>query len=378
MLPDLSVAKQKLLEVLLGLRLSVVGLRVAWHNPQLRSKQKRSTISLILILLLVYILVLLWFLPVHFVLWLLSLGSLVDATTISAMQDSLSATALLRALVWFLPLTVLYIFRTFLGFEDEFFGVLSDVNPELSSFLRAQRPRSLTTQLAKFARRTAIVVSISLALRLGRLIPYVGAWVPALWLVERCRSLVLHSQLAGTGMRFALVGAVFVLGFVPLGEWLSMTCLQLSLASTALSRELLEPYFTRIRRDVDHRAFLAKHYCVLLGFGVPYVLLFSIPIAGLLCAWFANGAAASLLSDLIAMDAPASAQLRYLKRHPSHQLQTEHDGTHHPHPDYEHQNQQPHFNQHHKTQEIHPTAPPSLLRQHSEGGDDGSDRVPHL
>jgi hypothetical protein len=188
-----------------GVQLAGTGLKQSWNNPACGRHQSRQTMRLIVILLIIYIALLLWcgppprfypsshlrrqlpcltvcclsvhgaccaavlcrLLPVQIVLWVCSKIHLFDQTTVESIRQSVSATSLLRALLWFLPLTVLFILRTFLGFEDLFFAVLRDVNPKLHDLLIARQPKSWKVALWKFIKRTAVVCGLSIALQLG-------------------------------------------------------------------------------------------------------------------------------------------------------------------------------------------------------------------
>ncbi len=136
-----------------------------------------------------------------------------DQATLEYIRHSISATTLLRALVWFLPLGVLYILRTFLGFESQFFAVLRDTNPKLFEKLESRQPRSWTIALGKFIKRTAKVCAISATIQLLRLLPVIGRWVPALWFLQTCWTLLRTSQFLG--VKIALVLAVGVFGLIP-------------------------------------------------------------------------------------------------------------------------------------------------------------------
>jgi hypothetical protein len=119
----------------------------------------------------------------------------------------------LRALLWFLPLGVLYLLRSFLGFEGLFFAVLREVNPKLHEKLETRAPRAWTVALCKFVRRTAWVCALSLLIQVLRQLPVIGRWVPAAWFLQQC--LVLLRQSEVLGVKIAALLFVGICGLVP-------------------------------------------------------------------------------------------------------------------------------------------------------------------
>ncbi len=92
----------------------------------------------------------------------------------------------------------------------------------------------------------------------------------------------------------------------------------------ALARELLEPYFTRTIIASDPRRFMIRHGWTLLGFSLPFVLIFAIPVLGLFFAGYANGAAAVVLSDLWFADRRNGVELDTDRRPSLDKLDTHH------------------------------------------------------
>ncbi len=126
---------------------------------------------------------------------------------------SISATTLLRALLWFMPLGVLYILRSFLGFEGLFFAVLRDVNPKLHEKLETRAPRAWTVALCKFLRRTAWVCALSVLIQVLRQLPVIGHWVPAVWWLQQFLVLLRTSEVLG--LKLAALLFVGICGLVP-------------------------------------------------------------------------------------------------------------------------------------------------------------------
>jgi len=290
-------------QLMMGVKSAFVGIWIAWNNHEVRRTQNRSTGSLLAILFLIYVILLLWFLPVYVILNASVYFNLVDDSTVSLIHQKISPTSLLRALLWFIPLTVLYILRTVLGFERLFFVVLKEVDEEEYDRLFQRKVHPFTRELWIFLKRTAIVLFLTLFVQLGRFLPVIGRYMPAVYFLKVSRVLFRHSRYVGIKMIAVLAFLIFgVFGFIPQGEKIGVTLLNLQVASTALSRELLDPFYIRTINKRETIEFQERYGWILIGFGLPFVLLFSIPIVGLFFAGFATGAAANLYSNLIALN----------------------------------------------------------------------------
>jgi uncharacterized protein involved in cysteine biosynthesis len=81
--------------------------------------------------------------------------------------------------------------------------------------------------------------------------------------------------------------------------------LQLLLSARMLSGELLDPYLSmRNMRWDAQRTYLQSHRPALVGFGIPWALIFAVPLVGALVFGLAQAAAAVLVADVLEPDEP--------------------------------------------------------------------------
>lgn len=104
----------------------------------------------------------------------------------------------------------------------------------------------------------------------------------------------------------------FAISFVPVVGPVLGTCLQLYVSALTLGWELLDPYFDKVGLTYGpQRAFVSRHRTGILGFGLPYAMVFAIPLVGPLCFGLAQAAAAMLVVDVLEPNEPrASATTR--------------------------------------------------------------------
>lgn len=132
----------------------------------------------------------------------------------------------------------------------------------------ASAAESVTLFLYRFARRSAL----SLAVFAASYLPYVGRLVlPAasFWTFNRAVGLGPASVIFGGGV------------FLP-RRWL-VVFLQSYFASRGLVRELLEPYFARIKFTAEEkRKWFRSREGLLFGFGIGFYVLLRVPLLGVL------------------------------------------------------------------------------------------------
>ncbi|MEZ4448438.1 MAG: EI24 domain-containing protein [Nannocystaceae bacterium] len=98
----------------------------------------------------------------------------------------------------------------------------------------------------------------------------------------------------------AWTALAFALTLVPVIGAILGPIVQLGSSSRILTWELLDPVFDR--RDMDlgaQRSYLARHRASVLGFGLPYALMMSIPLVGPMLFGLAQAAAASLYVEVL-------------------------------------------------------------------------------
>jgi len=97
---------------------------------------------------------------------------------------------------------------------------------------------------------------------------------------------------------------VFAFSLVPVIGAVIGPPLQLVLSARMLAGELLDPYLSmRSMRWEAQRSYLKSHRSALIGFGLPWSLVFAIPLVGALVFALAQAAAAVLVADVLEPDA---------------------------------------------------------------------------
>lgn len=231
-----------------GVRLAMRGLRLALDNPAVR----RIYLRLALVLMFTSIVLVA---GLTYAIW--ALIPVPDSAWWMALVWTLrvAGTALTLMAAPMLALFIVNIVFPFLG-EEVFLAGLRAVDPARADELAAAEGAGFAASTANSVRRLLYFVGVTLLLFMLALVPVLGA----------------------------------VLG--PLA--------QLWFGARMLSWELLDPYFDR--RGLDHagqRATMRAHRRAMFGFGVPWTLLFAIPIVGPLGFGLAQAAAALLVTDVL-------------------------------------------------------------------------------
>lgn len=157
--------------------------------------------------------------------------------------------------------------------------------------LYARNSSHSTQRFSKFARRTLKRLILGLVLYLLSLMPVIGRFVfPAAGFYSLYRALSEDLMLA------ALVGG---LGLLLFPKRTYVILVQGWLSSRALTRELLDPYFTRIAfSDSQKREWFHEREAVLLGFGLAFYLAVRLPLFGPLIYGIATASAAFLITKV--------------------------------------------------------------------------------
>ncbi|TKA54072.1 hypothetical protein B0A49_09668 [Cryomyces minteri] len=162
--------------------------------------------------------------------------------------------------------------------------------------------------LIRFGRRAGI----SLAVYLLSYVPYVGRFVlPA-------ASFYTFNKAVGPKPAAVIFGSAI---FLP--KRYLVIFLQSYFSSRSLMRELLEPYFSRIRYTKDQkRMWFRDREGVLFGFGVGFYLFVKIPLLGVLIYGIAEASTAYLITKITDPPPPpaewkdyAESQVRWKNKH---------------------------------------------------------------
>lgn len=97
----------------------------------------------------------------------------------------------------------------------------------------------------------------------------------------------------------------FALSFIPVVGVVLGPAVGLVLTARQLGWELLDPYFNRLGMKMDpQRDLVRRHRSAIIGFGLPFAVLFAVPFVGPLCFAWAQAAAARLVIDVIEAPGP--------------------------------------------------------------------------
>lgn len=124
--------------------------------------------------------------------------------------------------------------------------------------------------------------------------------------LDTVSSIVLSLFRLGVLLGFNLFA--FALSFIPVVGVVIGPVTGLLLTARQLGWELLDPYFVKLGMRMDaQRAVVRAHRGAIIGFGLPFALLFAVPVLGPLCFAWAQAAAARLVVDVIEATPPATA-----------------------------------------------------------------------
>jgi uncharacterized protein involved in cysteine biosynthesis len=107
---------------------------------------------------------------------------------------------------------------------------------------------------------------------------------------------------------FVVLGLVsFAVFFVPVVGQVAGPAMGLYFSSRTVAWELLDPYFALTNRGYEEQvAVIGRHHGAVVGFGLPFALIFAVPLLGPLVFVLAQASAATLVSEVLDAD-PASA-----------------------------------------------------------------------
>eukprot|EP00732_Lithocolla_globosa_P004343 Lithocolla_globosa_v1_NODE_3969_length_1541_cov_9.732840.p1 type:complete len:293 gc:universal NODE_3969_length_1541_cov_9.732840:28-906(+) len=175
---------------------------------------------------------------------------------------------------------------------------LHAVDPTFAEELYAIVPRSMGEELTLFAKRTGKLLASYAVVWMLSMLPVVGPFIPPL------AELYLLSMSVG----LPLAVSISLLSFLPFLHVYSLQILKFWGVCRSLSRELLEPYFCRVRFSaVEKRAFFLEHGLKLVGFTLPYVVALNIPLVGPVVFAFAQAGIAPVL--VASAQLPTSSQV---------------------------------------------------------------------
>lgn len=273
-------------QFLFGLQLSVKGCICALGATQVWVKHKQCYTVLLSIILCLYLVCFLLYIPFFIMVYIASF--LIDVNQYLGDTTFQNQSWLLFSSVsFYIPLVIVFVTQYLLpSFSDDvFFAALNTLEPQKSQNYQ------LTTSIGFWSiwwlriRRFLRLSTWSFVAYLLSLIPYVG------WMVFPVAQFYLISKIFGK--RSAGVISIVLL-IVPSLHPLSWPLLRILLGARALAIEVLEPYFSRF--GYEKIKLVEKHHQpILLGFAVPFLVLMSVPILGPLFYGLVQASAAVLL-----------------------------------------------------------------------------------
>jgi len=272
------VSRKRINSIFYGLKIAYRGFQSARKRPQIWAKQRRSIVTFIATIVIVYIVVFILCFPIQIWLWILSfLFNLEDVV------ESLSPITVFSHILWFIPYVALFVLRYVQSPDVYFFAELEALDPKLSKELQEKERISFIESLKSWLRMCVRMLTLESAVFLLSLIPFFGRFVVPLawfWSINK-----LGTSLA------TIVSFLFL---IPGCETIGLQLLTLHVTSTAIASELLDPYLSRIEDRKAAYQIRKAHSELFLGFGFPFAALFTVPIIGLFCWGIAHGAAAML------------------------------------------------------------------------------------
>jgi hypothetical protein len=314
--------------LLRGAALLRAGLADAWRSAAVRAVQRSSLLATTAALASAYAGALLLLLPLRLVLALATSLAALAPTSLGAhemllaLDDRLSARAVLLALLWLVPVVALAALRALAPNTADriFFLALEARHADLARAIQ-QRPLRPAPPCCRAAAHTLRVVAASLSLSLLAPLPLVG------WLVAPAHLSLLLWRGRGRGAARAIAALWLAAALAPawsrLGE-LVVWLLQLRLAARAVAQELLRPLLARRAQgggeegedvrdkeeeeeeEAERVLWRSDREWLTLGFCAPAALALATPLVGL-AAWPLLQAAAARLAQHL--EAPPRSEL---------------------------------------------------------------------
>jgi len=274
-----------------GVELCLKGCWASLTSRKVRDEHRKCFTILLAIIVCMYIVGFLFYLPIYVTLYLLSF--FIEAEKwIGDGTLRYQATMIFSALSFYIPLVTVFVTQYLIPnfSEDLFFATFSTLQPVRSEKLR-------TFPLVSFWSALWLRVKRFLRLSVFSALTYCLSYLPFLgWMVFPLAQFFMVAKVFGykTSAAFSL----FLL-YPPLQAY-SFSLLSILFGARALAIETLDPYFSRYGYD-KIKIVEKTHQPELIGFAVPFLFLLSIPIAGPLF-WGLVQASAGLLAAQVTQE----------------------------------------------------------------------------
>eukprot|EP00005_Dracoamoeba_jomungandri_P010150 CAMPEP_0174269574 /NCGR_PEP_ID=MMETSP0439-20130205/41531_1 /TAXON_ID=0 /ORGANISM="Stereomyxa ramosa, Strain Chinc5" /LENGTH=346 /DNA_ID=CAMNT_0015358425 /DNA_START=9 /DNA_END=1049 /DNA_ORIENTATION=+ len=275
----------------LGLQSAFRGCYTAIRNPQFRHLMANSVGVLLTTVVSIFLLSLMFYIPWRILLWFTSLIFTIEKPGFIEGVIGLffSCCTIVPTLgLGFLKLTS----GSMSTFTDRvFFIVLKELDTEVYDKLAKKPVVDFKTYMKIYLRRMGRVLILGFGVWIWYHIPILG------YLAMPFAQFKLSERTFGTPMAIllAVVSLVGALLGNPYSHWVA-TEISLLVSCISLSREVMEPYFSRLD---DYRVGPAKlrkkYFKMMIGFAIPFTLLLSIPIIGIVFWGLIQASAAALV-----------------------------------------------------------------------------------
>ncbi|KAF9891755.1 hypothetical protein FE257_003236 [Aspergillus nanangensis] len=298
--------------VIRGSQLTVVGTVRALRNAELfKYEHFRQAALAIAIGIVIQLIVQIPIISVKFFIWMTSL--VVDLENVTWDDRLLNGLGFLNNSVLQIPFHLMTLMRYVTPTLDEIFmQSLQWVDATYVDKHKADDPRSLRAMyypslsmystkgkvggskpipeaMMQFLRRYGRKVGMMLGAYLLSFVPFIGR------LVMPAASFYTFQKTVGTSP----AGLIFGIGLLILPKHFLITFLHTYFASRSLMRELLEPYFCRIKFTPEQkRRWFADREGVLFGFAYAFTIVIRIPFIGVLMYGVAEASTAYLITKI--------------------------------------------------------------------------------
>ncbi|KAF2271687.1 uncharacterized protein EI97DRAFT_462652 [Westerdykella ornata] len=300
--------------ILRGAQLTLVGVHRALQNPDLfTSRHYRQAALAVAAGIIIRLIVAIPIIGVRVLLWVLSFfvdtqQAQWDDTILNGMHfvenSVLQVPFILMTLMGYLTPTLDQIFMDSLRWVDHTYvqkhktddpaDLRAMYYPNLQMYSSHNSPKSeggqkpLRRALMAYAKRYGRKAAISLAVLALSYLPYVGRFVlPA-------ASFYTFSEAVGPQPALVIFGTSLLLP-----KRYIITFLQSYFSSRSLMRELLEPYFARVKYSKEEKKIWFKDRAgVLFGFGLGFFVFVKIPLVGVMIYGLAEASTAYLITKI--------------------------------------------------------------------------------
>eukprot|EP01083_Nonionella_stella_P027145 74694_1 len=248
-----------------------------------QKKIKQLVIGILITVFVVYIITI----PIRILLFILqlilSIFSSHLASVLSETRSNITFFALFLDSFWYIPLFMLVISRA-LGLLDlkPFHKRLMQLNASFALRLEdAEIKQNVWTNLGVLIKRFGELFILSIVVVILRLIPIVRVFVSLFILGYQLYRKIKNVNYHIGNVALTLIGVAVTALFSNTVANALLYCAEFYLASLAISREFLAPYFSKVTYKMEKKDKVNNQW-ILFGFGTALTVFFGIPVFGLI------------------------------------------------------------------------------------------------